>query len=95
MKLKIIKLKTDKKKSSKERLKYWVQRTKAHRPGLCKEWSCKELATEGALVRISNSDDESHYIIPLCREHALMLGEEINAFTKLPLVSDCFERQTI
>ena len=88
MKLEIVKLPVEEECRNDERLRFWVKGAKARRPGLCKEWNCSELATEGTVVQKPDSEDESRYIIPLCKKHAEMTGERIRVFIKPPLILD-------
>lgn len=45
--------------------------------GICKEVKCTNPATDGAHVQKTIANDNNWYIIPLCKEHNLLKGKEI------------------
>lgn len=67
-------------------LSHWIKFSNAKQAGLCKELTCTQFATEGALIQKVNSEDSGWYVVPLCSAHSKMQGHEIELLGKPDLV---------
>ncbi|USE34577.1 hypothetical protein [Endozoicomonas sp. SCSIO W0465] len=67
-------------------LKHWELFSK-EKASLCVEESCTNEATVGAHVQKISSYDNDWYIIPLCKHHNNLRGEEIELYGSPTLVS--------
>ena len=57
-------------------IKHWANYTGVS-PGLCAVSDCSKEAAEGAHVQLKGVDDNSWYIVPLCKEHNGKHGKEL------------------
>ena len=55
--------------------------------GVCVEKSCAKPAEVGAHVMKVESIDQGHYIVPLCRDHNALSGQEIEIRGSAKMVS--------
>lgn len=67
-------------------LNHWIKFSKAKKVGLCKEFTCINIATVGAHVIKSNAKDKNTYILPLCPIHNNLINKEISVFGTPTLV---------
>jgi len=65
-------------------IKHWEQYTGLN-PISCSEINCIDDATDGAHVQ-KISDDRSWYIVPLCKKHNQMRGQELEIGNHIELV---------
>ena len=56
-------------------IKYWEDAT-GQKAGLCHKVGCISMATDGAHVQLSNSDDRRWWIVPLCHKCNCQFGSE-------------------
>jgi hypothetical protein len=66
-------------------LKHWVRYSGNNDP-FCAATSCLELPTDGAHVQKMDKDDRSWYIVPLCKKHNGLHGQELDIENNVPLV---------
>lgn len=55
--------------------------------GMCAEKACTKKAEVGAHVLKADSNDKNWYIVPMCKDHNGLLGEEIEVMDSTVLVS--------
>lgn len=65
-------------------IKYWEDAT-GQKAGFCHKVGCLSMATDGAHVQLSNSNDFRWWIVPLCHHCNCQFGAEFTV--KGPLVS--------
>jgi hypothetical protein len=65
-------------------LKHWVKYTGVSKPA-CAEVSCREEAEVGAHVQKIGTD-HSWYIIPFCKRHNNLRGQELEILDIFPLI---------
>ena len=54
-------------------IRYWENATN-QKAGTCHCWQCSEKATDGAHVKLVDSDDGRWYIVPMCHRHNCQFG---------------------
>jgi hypothetical protein len=66
-------------------LKHWKKYTEINNPA-CAEASCQEKVEVGAHVQKTGNSDYSWYIVPVCKKHNNLRGQELEIPDYFPLV---------
>ena len=72
-------------------LKHW-ENISGEQAGACAEVTCGKLASEGAFVQKSVSQNGAWYIVPLCPKHNAIRGGSLEIVGYIPLVSVTTEK---
>jgi hypothetical protein len=68
-------------------LEYWKKFSGQTLPVFCPEEKCIQMSEVGAHVQKANSNDESWYIVPLCKTHNGETGKSLTISDSVNLVS--------
>jgi hypothetical protein len=68
-------------------IQHWMNFSGQKLPLFCSEVSCTEIVEVGAHVQVEDPNDMRWFIVPLCRRHNAMTGQQLTVIDQVALVS--------